>query len=105
MATARVRTGSKSMRSAWPARPPRLTAWSMPPLSTPTKRSARAQSSMRFARGTSNPFAVSSASVVATTIADEDESPAAIGTSPRTQASMPRFNAKRADSSRAAAFA
>ena len=34
--TARVRSGSKSMRSAWPAWASRHTAWSMPPLCVPT---------------------------------------------------------------------
>ena len=43
-------------------------------------------------RATSTPFALSSASADATTSAEEDDNPEAIGTSPVTVPSMPRSN-------------
>ena len=125
-ATFVTRSGSNSMRRACPASPNRHAAWSIPPPSSPTKRSARAISAASSRRGTSvrpapasphpalaratsapsaptpapaapapapptpTPFARSSANALATTSADEDDSPAAIGTSPLTVPSMPR---------------
>ena len=87
--TAVARSGSKSTRLALLASPMALMAWSMPPLMVPMCSSQARPASPRSARvmAAVSPLARATASRLATTSADEEETPAPAGTAPSTMRS------------------